>query len=106
MEWLLGIGVAAFLYWFFILRPGKLNFWAAAARQPDSVYDYFKSLPCWCVFEDGLPSDYRVTVPKSEWTGPFRLYVPRLGKQIFVFGKHPGYIQAQDEYLRTVNTRS
>jgi hypothetical protein len=91
----------AALYWFFILRRGRLDFWKVAARNPDAAYDHFKSASCWKVFEGGLPEHYRSIVQKSEWVGPFRLFVPKLGgKQILVFGNHLSFEESQNEFLR------
>ena len=93
--------IGAGLYWFFILRPGRIDFWKVAARNPDAAYEHLKAAPCWKVFEEGLPENYRSIVPKSEWVGPFRLWVPRLGgKQIVIFGKHPEFEQSQNDFLR------
>lgn len=92
------VGVAA--YWFFVLRPGRLTFWRVAGKHPDAAYDHFKSDPCWRVFEERLPHDYRGLVPRSEWTGPFRLVVPRLGdRMIYVFGKYPTFEKSQNDFL-------
>ena len=91
------VGVA--LYWFH-LRPGRLDFWRAAAKHPDAAYEHFRSDPCWKIFEDQLPENYRNLVPKSEWVGPFRLFVPKLGnKAIRIFGKHPTFEQSQNDFL-------
>jgi hypothetical protein len=93
---LIGVG----LYWFFILRPGRMDFWKVAARNPDAAYEHFKAAPCWKVFEEELPQNYRSVVPKSEWVGPFRLWVPRLGgKRIVVFGRLPELKQSQRDFL-------
>lgn len=103
MNWLIGMVVVAFLYWFFILRPGRLDFWKVAAQNSDAAYDHFVSASCWKVFEDGLPENYRSIVPTSDWVGPFRLLIPKLGgKQIVVFGKHPEYEQSQNIFLQNV----
>lgn len=89
------------LYWFFILRPGRLDFWKFAAKHPDAAYDHFMSSPCWKVFENQLPENYRSIVPKIEWVGPFRLIVPKLGnKTIHVFGKHPEFDQSQSDFVK------
>ena len=91
----------AALYWFFILRPGRLDFWRLAAKHPDAAYDHFMSNPCWRVFEEQLPENYRSVVPKSEWVGPFRLIVPQLGnKTIHVFGKNRDLGQSQNDFVK------
>ena len=101
MKWLIGLATAAFLYWFFILRLGRPDFWKVVARNPDAAYDHFVSASCWKVFEAGLPKNYRSLVPKSDWVGPFRLFVPKLGgKQIVVFGKYPEYEHSENNFLK------
>jgi len=48
------IVIFAFLYWFFILRPGRLDFWKIAGKYPDEAFDFFRSKECWKVFEGNL----------------------------------------------------
>lgn len=101
MEWVLGIAGAAFIYWLIVLRPGRLDFWRVAARNPDLAYEHFLSSPCWKVFGAELPLDYRKIVPKTEWAGPFTLWVPKLGdSRIYIFGKYPDMNRSQNEFLR------
>jgi len=87
-------------YWLFILRPGRLDFWRFVAKHPDAAYGHFKSNDCWKVFEDRRPKNYRSIVPKSQWAGPFRITVPKLGgKSVYVFGRKPDFGRSQDEFL-------
>lgn len=105
MDVLIIIIVLIFLYWFVILRPGRLDFWKMASKYPDDVYDFFISRGCWKIFEDGLPDDYRSIVPKKEWDGPFRIIIPKIGnKMIYVFGKYPEFELAQNEFMNTIKT--
>ena len=106
MNWLIGLIIVGFLYWLLILRPGRLDFWKVAARYPDAAYEHFLSASCWKVFKDDLPENYRSVVPKQDWVGPFKLYVPALGgKQIVVFGKHPEYEQSQNIFLEKIGVK-
>lgn len=92
--------IGAVIYWFFILRPGRSDFWRVAAKHPDAAYEHFKSDPCWIVFEDHLPDNYRSLAPKSEWVGPFWLIVPKLGnKRVHILGKHPAFEKSQNAFL-------
>ena len=92
------VGVA--LYWFLILRPGRLDFWSVAAKHPDAAYEHFRSDPCWKIFEDQLPGNYRNLVPKSDWVGPFWLFVPKLGnKAIHIVGERSTFEQSQNDFL-------
>jgi len=93
----------AFCYWLFIIRPGRLDFWKIASKYPDLAYDFFNSNQCWKVFENGLPDDHQNLVPKEQWTGPFRIWVPKLdNRQILVFGRHPDFEDSQDEFLKII----
>lgn len=104
MKILIIITIVVFLYWLFILRPGRLDFWKVASKYPDQAYDFFLSKECWKVFEASLPDDYRSLVPKDEWTGPFRLWIPKLGnRMIYVFGRYPNFEQSQNEFMTTIN---
>jgi len=99
-EIVLAVVVGLALYWFFILRPGRLDFWKVAAKHPDAAYDHFKSDATWIVFEGALPQGYRAHLPRSEWVGPFMLIVPKLGNQtVRVFGKSDGLERSQNEFL-------
>jgi hypothetical protein len=94
---ILGIAV----YWYWVLRPGRLGFWRLVAKQPDAAYDHFMSNACWKVFEDGLPQDYRSIVPRSGWGGPFRIVVPKLGdKTIKVFGRRTELEKSQNDLVK------
>ena len=95
--------ILAVLYWFFILRPGRLDFWKVASKHPDLAYDFFVSKDCWQVFEDGLPDNYQTIIPPEEWVGPFRLWVPKLGnKMIHIFGRTRDYEEAQNDFMRKI----
>ena len=101
MNWLIGVIALVFVYWLVILRPGRMDFWKVVSRNPDAAYEHFKSASCWKVFEGGLPADYRNDVPKSEWMGPFRLCVPKLGwDQVVIFGKRSECEQSQSAFVQ------
>mgnify|MGYP003576911323 CR=1 len=52
-------------------------------------------------FEKELPEHYRTLVPRAEWDGPFRLWVPKLGNAgIYVFGRIGYYEKSQEEFLQ------
>lgn len=105
-ELILALIVGLALYWFFILRPGRIDFWKVAAKYPDAAYDHFKSDATWVVFEGSLPPEYRTYVPQSDWVGPFMLVVPKLGNQtIRVFGKSADIERSQNEFLASLGVR-
>ena len=94
------VAFGLFMYWFLILRPGRLDFWRFVAKHPDAAYDHFKANDCWKVFEERRPENYRKIVPKMEWAGPFRVTVPKLGgKLVYVFGRKQDYGLSQDDFL-------
>ena len=101
IEIILALVAGGFLYWLFVLRPGRLDFWRVTARHPDAAFDHLKAASCWKVFEEGLPDNYRSIVPKPEWVGPFKLSVPKLGGRLInVFGKYPELEQSQNEFMQ------
>jgi hypothetical protein len=103
MKWLVVVGIAVLLYYLLLRRPGRLSFWKLASRYPDAAFDHFVSAPCWKVFEQELPASYREIVPSSEWDGPFRLWVPKLGGgMIYVFGKRSEYESSQDQFIQEI----
>lgn len=107
MKILIIIAILILLYWLFIVRPGRLDFWKIASKYPDEAYDFFMSKGCWKVFEESLPDDYRSLVPKEDWTGPFRLWIPKLGnKMIYVFGRYPDFEPAQNEFMTKINRKT
>lgn len=100
VEFAISVIVGLAFYWFLILRPGRLDFWRFVAKYPDAAYDHFKSNDCWKVFEDRRPENYRDIVPKSEWAGPFRISVPKLGdKSVYIFGRRSDFGHSQDDFL-------
>jgi len=101
------VAFGLFMYWFLILRPGRLDFWRFVAKHPDAAYDHFKADGCWKVFEGELPKNYRNILPKREWGGPFRITVPKLGgKQVHVFGRRPDFGRSQDDFLNKFARRT
>jgi len=100
MKVLIVVAILVFLYWFFILRPGRLDFWKIASKYPDEAYNLFISEDCWKVFDENLPDDHQFIVPKEDWAGPFRHRVPKLGnRMIYVFGKYPNFEKSQNEFM-------
>lgn len=101
MAWVIGIAVALVLYWFVILRSGRVDFWRLVAKNPDAAYDHFRSHVCWVIFDNELSEHYRTLVPSAEWDGPFRLWVPKRGGiGIYVFGRVPDYERSQAEFMQ------
>ena len=85
MEIVIVLIAGAAIYWFFILRPGRLDFWRVVAKHPDAAYEHFKSDHCWRVFEEQLLlncNDTRYIVCCGAWheRRPQSVVVPRTGK--------------------------
>jgi len=98
--------IYAFLYWYLILRRGKLSFWRVASKYPDAAYDFFSTSECFKVFEGNFPKNHKDILPSEKWVGPFRLYVPKIGNRIiYVFGKVGEYEQTQDDFLQLFKNR-
>jgi len=103
MEWIVALFIAAALYWNYFLRPSSLDFWKLAGKNPNVAYDFFISQDCWKVFENALPHNYKDLVPSNEWTGPFRLWVPKIGnRMIIVFGKRNNIEYSQKEFISKI----
>ena len=86
--------VSAALYWFFILRPGNLSFWQLAAKYPDLVYQHFLKEECW--FIDEMPTN----IDKEDIVGPFKLFVPKLGRSITIYGIADQIDNSQAELMK------
>jgi hypothetical protein len=95
LEWIiLVLGVVIYLY--IRSRRPSARFWRTAAKYPEAAYQWFSIEDCWhVVSEAGTGSDR----PSADWTGPFRLYVPSLGRTIRVYGRYPDFEQSQTRFL-------
>lgn len=90
------------LYYFIILKPGKLNFWKWVARNPDEALDFFQNKDCWVIFYKEPIEGYKSALPVGNWDGPFRICVPKLGGIVVViYGRSPDYINDQDTFMKT-----
>lgn len=93
-----------------ILSKGNLKFWRAVARRPDESYEYFISHPeVWFVADTPGVKDFLGEFRKlnpnweREWTGPFRLYVPKIERFVHIFGKVNQYEEEQKRILDSLN---
>jgi len=100
MQWIILVVVLVGLYYFCILRPGRLDFWKLAAKYPDRSIEFFQEHDCWKVFVEKPSGGYEEALPLGDWDGPFRLAVPQLGgKLVTIYGKVPEYLTAQQEFI-------
>ncbi|MEO8378157.1 MAG: hypothetical protein ABI779_00700 [Acidobacteriota bacterium] len=98
MVWLIGLGLALFLYSALILRPGNLGFRKSLARNPETAYMHFNNDPAWTILEaDSV--DGRELAQREEWDGPFRLWIPAPGKEIILFGRVGEYERSHRAFL-------
>lgn len=93
LEWTAVVVVCAFVWWRFLRRRGNLEFWRLAARHPDLVFVFFKAEKCW--FLDEVPAG----LASSDLTGPFRFFIPSLGRHVKVWGRHPDYVESQARFI-------
>ncbi len=95
---LLLVAVVA-VVWYLIEKPQRRDFWKLAARHPDNAYDWFISHEGWIVVD---PETGRAQPPRGpEYTGPFVLWVPKLGgRRVLVYGKQSEVEQSQEAFIR------
>ncbi len=87
-------------YYFFILRPGRFDFWKLASKHPDLAYDLFQQSEYWHVFVDKPPGGFKASLPPGEWDGPFKLAIPQLDwKVVTIYGKVPEYEKTQQVFI-------
>jgi hypothetical protein len=85
--------------WYVLEQPKQPDFWRLAARHPDNAYDWFVSHEGWVVIDPGAG---RVKKPKGPgYTGPFILWVPKLGgKRVLVYGEAGRVEESQEAFIR------
>lgn len=78
-------------------KNGKPEFWKWAGSHPEEAYSFYKEdSEVWLVI-DNPASDKEID--KNTWVGPFRLFVPSLGRTIKIYGKNGKYEERQSELL-------
>lgn len=99
------VGLILFLYWFFILKKGNLGFWKLANKHPDEAYDFFKkNAPVWLVDDEDKDYIEIVKKDKENWSGPFRLYVPRIGKYVKIYGRVGKFEEEQKKFEKQIKS--
>lgn len=89
-----GIALALLLFARRIMGTGNVPFWKVASQHPDDAFDWFMSEDCWVVLAPGEKA------PGSEFTGPFRLAVPKLGGQMIkVYGRDAEIDDSQRRFM-------
>lgn len=84
-----------------IMGNGNVSFWKVASQNPDAAFDWFMREDCWIVVSPD-ESD-----PGPDYTGPFRLAVPKLGgKVIKVYGREGRINDSQQRFIEHYRTHS
>src|SRR5690625_6030390 len=96
--WLLigGIVLAVIFFALRIMGAGIVPFWKLASQHPDTAFDWFMSEDCWVVVAPGEKA------PGQEYTGLFRLAVPKLGGQmikVFRSEEHTSELQSRGQLV-------
>jgi hypothetical protein len=86
--------------WIFSFTYGRsssesVRFWRVVVTYPEAAYQWFTIEDSWHVVSDASQG----SPPSGDWTGPFRLYVPSLGRWIRIYGRHPDLEQSQERFL-------
>jgi hypothetical protein len=76
-------------YYVVVVKRGKLSFWHKAAKNPDFVYMQIRQDGAWKI-DDG-----NTQIDKERFAGPFRLYVPLIGKVVRFYGEIGKYEDSQ-----------
>lgn len=95
--WLIvaGIILALILFMRRNMKQGNLPFWKLASQHPNAAFDWFVSEDCWVVVTPGE------SAPGPEYTGPFRLSIPKLGGQVIkVYGRETEIDDSQRRFAQ------
>ena len=79
-----------------VLRAGNRRFWRVVAAIPDVAYDWFTSQDCWVV---EVSDDRNQGASRSDFVGPFALWVPKLGRAVRVYCHRDAVEQSQARFL-------
>ncbi|MFI5338415.1 MAG: hypothetical protein ACHQ7N_01075 [Candidatus Methylomirabilales bacterium] len=90
--------IVAVLAWL-TMRAGNRQFWKAAAAMPDEAYEWFMTESCWVV-QDPASGPTAKPELRSAYTGPFFLWVPKLGgRRVIIYGLHDQIEASQARFL-------
>jgi hypothetical protein len=101
--WLLGImfavDIALSISSFWKNNPSTM-FWKLVCRNPDEAYSCFSSSSNWKMLNHKLLADFQDEFPKTEWAGPFDLYVPLIQSHICLFCRSESYKDEQNKFIQ------
>jgi hypothetical protein len=92
IEWIVA-GLLGLICWRWVSnRKGNLRFWQLVAKHPHLAFIFFKVEKCW--FIDEVPKD----VAAANLVGPFRVFIPSVGRLVTLWGLHPDYLESEDRF--------
>lgn len=83
----------------FLPKRGS-QFWRVAAAQPDAAYAWARTQAAWVIVdpESGTPLPPE---PRTQFAGPFMLWVPHLGRTVRLYCVAAEIESSQQAFLRT-----
>ena len=104
--WILIPLLMAFVVWYVIYRAGNPSFWKLASKFPDEAFDWSMAEDCWVVLDPSDPNS-GPPAPRGGYTGPFLLWIPKLGgKRVKVYGKHDQVEASQERFKERIAQRT
>lgn len=78
--------MAVAVYFIWSIMNGNLSFWKIAAKYPDDVFQIMIEDELMWVIETGEENVWE-NKNKSDYSGPFRLFVPSLNTFVKIYGR-------------------
>lgn len=98
MDWLFGLAILGFLFYFIAIKKGgSLKFWQLAARHPNEAMIFFATRDCFFVDLSGSVDKKSLG---TNWVGPFLFSVPSVNSTVKIYGRNPDYLIAQQEFVK------
>lgn len=94
------IFLAVVLIWRTIyVKHGNIGFWQLTGNQPDTAFEWIENRSDWIVLN---PDDPKIEQFKndSDFVGPFKLYVPKLGGMTTIFARATTIDESQKEFIQ------
>lgn len=99
MEILIFLGIGVIVFVVYSIMNGNLSFWKIAAKHPDEVFRLMlDDKDIWVV--DIGDGDTWEGKDQSDYSGPFRLFVPSINTFVKIYGKANQIESAQAEILK------
>ena len=96
---LIVIAVIGFIVW--SVMNGNLSFWKVASKYPDEVFSLMaKDESVWLI--DGGESNIWQGKDLSNYSGPFRLFVPSINSFVKIYGRTDLIESAQNKIMKEV----